>query len=448
MALRPVQLKHLRNLFQIGTDDQVIAAIERVHPSDISLLFSELNDIQVKRLVDCLLMVKKAGSTLKEIPEFMLPDVLEQIQSEKLAIILTRLDTDDAAYLLDKIPQDRYQDILGKVDVTKRINLEKILLYPPDSAGSVMNPVFFAVGVESTVEDAIKALQTFSHRESVFYIYVVDVKRLVGVLSLRTLVVSDANRPIREIMKKNVIMVHANSDQEEAAQMVSQYNLLALPVVNENQELLGVIAVDDVIDIFEEEATEDLYNIVGLSGVDRAFTPVSIKIQKRLPWLLVNLVTAFFAASVVGMFEKTISQVALLAAYMPVVAGLGGNVGSQSMVVMIRSIALGDLEFSKSYIAVFKEIVNGLAMGIFAGLIAAGIAYFVNAKPFLGVILFLSMIVNMVIAGMMGACVPLILKWFHRDPAIGPGIFVTAATDITGFFVFLSFSRIFIDRLM
>lgn len=447
MALRPVQIKHLKNLLQIGSNEQVIHAIEKVHPSDMSVLFTELSDSQIKRLVDCLFMLQKAAKTLKEMPEFLLPDILELIDSDKLAIMLTRIDADDAAYLLEKIPETRWQKVLNLLDPQIRLPIEKLMLYPPESAGSVMNPAFFFVHAGTTVGQTIKQLQKFSEKESVFYIYVVDNKRLVGVVPLRTLVIADPKRAVDELMTTDVIMVNAASDQEEAAQMVSQYNLLAIPVVNDNKELLGVIAVDDVIDIFEQEATEDLYNIAGLSGEDRAFTPVATKIKRRLPWLMINLGTAFLAAMVVGLFEKTIQNVAILAAYMPVVAGLGGNTGTQSMVVITRSIALGEMAFSRVYQPIFKEVVNGLVLGVVAGLIAAGISWIVNIKPFLGVILFFSMVINMVLAGLVGATVPFFLKWLKRDPAIGAGVFVTAMTDMTGFFVFLGLAQLFVKRL-
>lgn len=448
MVLRPVQIKHLRNLLQIGTDAQIVQSLEKIHPSDISVLFSELNDLQIQRLVDCLLLVKKAGKSLKEIPGFMLPDILELVDSKKLGLIVSRLSLDDANYMLNKIPEDRWTEVLQDVPGPIKSKIEKLLLYPKDSAGSVMNPNCFSVDVESTVKETLESLRKFSDRESVFYIYVVDGKRLVGVVPLRKMVLSDPDRPIKELMITTVMMVKATQDQEEVAQLVSQYNLLAIPVINDNSELLGVITVDDVIDIFEEEATEDIYNMAGLSGEDRAFTPVRVKIKKRLPWLFINLTTAFLASIVVGLFENTIQQVAILAAYMPVVAGLGGNGGTQSMVVITRSIALGEMEFSKSYHAITKEVLNGLFLGIVAGLVAALIAYFVNMNPFLGLILFLSMMINMFFAGLMGSAVPLILKWFNLDPAVGAGIFVTATTDIAGFFIFLGFATVFIDKLI
>ncbi len=447
MTLRPIQLKHLRNLFQVGTDKQVTKVLEKIHPSDISVLFSELNDIQIKRLVDCLLLVKKAGKTLKEIPEFMLPDILELIEAEKLSQIIQRIDLDDASYLLSKVEESKWPDIFKGVDARRRINLEKLLLYPEDSAGSVMNPIFFSVSTDKTVEETIQELQKFPERETIFYVYIVDQKRLEGVIPLRNLVIANPKVPVRDIMKKNVVMIQATSDQEEAAQIVSQYNLLAIPVVDENQNLLGVIAVDDVIDIFEEEATEDIYHMAGLSGEDRAFTPVMTKIKKRSPWLLINLTTAFLSALVILFFEATIAKVAALAAYMHIIAGLGGNGGIQSMVVITRSIALGEMEFSRSYQAIAKEMLNGFGLGIIGGLLVAAIASFVEVSPYLGFIVFISMLINMIFAGFMGASVPLVLKWFKQDPAVGSGVFVTTIVDITGVFIFLGLATMFLDKL-
>lgn len=448
MTLRTVHIKQLKNLIQIGSDDQLIQALDKIHPAEISHLFSELSDdTQIKRFIDCLFKVKKAGKTLKEIPEFMLPDILELIDDDKLAIIATRLDPDDATYLLSKLRIDRWSNVLQMIEQPLRTNLEKLLLYPPHSAGSVMNPDFFTVQVDRTIGQALFELQSFAAKLSVFYVYVVEGKRLVGVVPLRTLVISDPEISIRSIMSTNVIVAHTTSDQEEAAQIVSQYNLLAIPVVNENHELVGVITVDDVIDIFEEEATEDIYNMAGLSGEDRAFSPVATKVKKRLPWLFINIATAFLSALVVGLFHNTIEQVSILAAYMPVVAGLGGNGGTQSMVVITRSIALGEMEFSRASSAVRKEVLNGLFLGLVAGTVAALIAILVNASPYLGLILFLAMVINMVLAGLMGSSVPLCLKFLKLDPAVGAGIFVTATTDLSGFFIYLGLAHLFLDKL-
>lgn len=448
MAIKAVKIRLLKRLLQGGTDQQVINAIEKIHSADISLIFSELNENEMRRLVDCLFQVKKAGKVLSEIPEYFLPEILENVEIEKLGEILSRLGSDDAVYLLGKIPEERWPTILEKVALEKRVMIEKLLLYPAGSAGSVMSSDYFSVSLDCTVEDAIQKLREYADKESILYVYVLDEKRLVGVLPIRSLVLFSPKKPVRELMTTNIVTIQANVDQEKAAQLVGQYNLLAIPVVNENQEMLGVITVDDVIEIFQEEATEDIYHIAGLSEEDRAFTPVATKVRRRLPWMLINLCTAFLASFVVSRFEGTISRLALLAAYMPIVAGMGGNGGTQSLVVITRSIALGELKFSKAYRAVFKEIGNGLIVGIVSGAATGMIMYLVNDSVYLGLIIFLAMVANLVMAGLAGSLVPLVLKSLRLDPAVGSGVIVTTVTDVTGFFVFLGLAELFLEKLV
>jgi magnesium transporter len=447
MSIKPVQIKLINRLLQTGSDAQIIHALEKIHPAELANLFTALPSNEIKRLIDCLVQIKKAGQALKEIPEFFIPDILELLEADQLAQIISRLDADDALYLLDKMDEAHVQAVLERLDERKRQTLERYRLYPKDSAGSVMSSNFLAVPIGCTVDEAIQILRAAPEREGVFYVYVVEGRRLVGVLPLRSLVLADSQRSVRELMTTGVVTVQASEDQEKAAQQVSHYNLLAIPVVNDQQELLGVITVDDVIDIFEEEATEDMYNMAGLSEVDRAFTPALVKIRNRLPWMLINLCTAFLAASVVGFFEVTIAKVAILAAYMPIVAGMGGNGGTQSLVVMTRSIALGEIEFAKARKAILSEVLNGLIVGGVCGLVTGVIAYAVNGKSFLGVILFLAMLTNMCAAGLAGAVIPLALKKLKLDPAVASGILVTTVTDITGFFTFLSLARLWIDKL-
>lgn len=448
MAIKAVKIRLLKRLLQGGTDQQVINAIEKIHSADISLIFSELNENEMRRLVDCLFQVKKAGKVLSEIPEYFLPEILENVEIEKLGEILSRLGSDDAVYLLGKISEERWPAIFEKVAPEKRVMIEKLLLYPAGSAGSVMSSDYFSVSLDCTVEDAIQKLREYADKESILYVYVLDEKRLVGVLPIRSLVLFDPKKLVRELMTTNIVTIQASVDQEKAAQLVGQYNLLAIPVVNENQEMLGVITVDDVIEIFQEEATEDIYHIAGLSEEDRAFTPVSTKVRRRLPWMLINLCTAFLASFVVSRFADTISRLALLAAYMPIVAGMGGNGGTQSLVVITRSIALGELKFSKAYRAVFKEIGNGLIVGIVSGLATGAIMYLVNGNIYLGFIIFLAMVANLVMAGLAGSVVPLVLKSLRLDPAVGSGVIVTTVTDVTGFFVFLGLAELFLEKLV
>jgi magnesium transporter len=231
------------------------------------------------------------------------------------------------------------------------------------------------------------------------------------------------------------------------AQIVARYDLLAVPVTEPDGRMLGVITVDDVIDVIREEATEDMYHLAGLSEEDRVFSPARRSVRKRLPWMLVNLGTCFLAAWVVGLFERALDQVVALAIFMPVVAGMGGNGGIQSLTVITRGIALGELEFSTGLRSALKELAVGLALGALTGCLSAGVAFAALGSPWIGLALFLAMVVTLAVAGLMGAAVPLALKALGHDPALGAGVIVTTFTDVFAFFSFLGIATLMLDRL-
>lgn len=448
MALSSLQIKMIRRLFQLGTEEKIAHTVEKIHPADLSILFSELNANETGRLINSLFLVQKAGQTLSELPEFMIPDILELIDDQKMAVILSRLEPDDALFLLKKIPESRWKIILEGLPPSQRQQLDQLLLYPRDSAGSVMTSKFIVVKVNMTVEEAVESLRNQVDTEGLFYVYVVDDGgRLVGVQSLRSLVVSKPGTKVREIMKEDVQAVLATATQEEASQIVAQYNLLAVPVVNETRELVGVITVDDVIDILKEEATEDIYHLAGLSEEDRALTTLATKVKKRLPWMILNLFTAGVAATVVGIFSKSITEVVALAVFMPIVAGVGGNGAYQSLTVIVRSIALGEMEFIKPYKAILKEAGNGLILGAILGLLIGCVGYFWQGSFYFGLVLFVSTMLNLVMGGFMGAMVPITFKKLGLDPALGSNVLVTMCTDALGFFFFLGSATLMLQYL-
>ncbi len=233
------------------------------------------------------------------------------------------------------------------------------------------------------------------------------------------------------------------------AQLVARYNLLAVPVIDANADdrMLGVITVDDVIDVITEEATEDMYHLAGLNEEDRVFTPATLSVRKRLPWLILNLGTAFTSAWVVGLFERSLEEVVALAILMPVVAGMGGNGGVQTLTVITRGIALGEIEFSSGFRTIIKEMSVGITVGLTIGVLGGVFAYFWRGNTYLGFVLFLAMTINMTVAGFLGALVPLTLKALRQDPALGAGVIVTTFTDIFGFFSFLGIATLLIDKL-
>jgi magnesium transporter len=249
-------------------------------------------------------------------------------------------------------------------------------------------------------------------------------------------------------MTPESISISSEADQEEAAQLVARYDLLALPVTDPDDRMVGIITVDDVIDVINEEATEDIYRLAGLSDADRVYTSARVSITKRMPWMLVNLGTAFTAASVVGLYESTLDQLVSLAIFLPVVAGIGGNGGIQTLTVITRSIALGEIEFSSGLRAIGKELWVGLVIGTVAGMLAGFVAFLWQGNPVLGLVLLLSMMITMTMASLLGAAVPLLLKSFGLDPALGAGVLVTFCTDALGFFSFLGIATLLLQKLV
>ena len=294
--------------------------------------------------------------------------LLEGRSAEEIARYVQELESDDAAAIVEALPEDLSRSVLDLMRGKQDTEVEELLEYPEYTAGRIMNPNVFALSEDLTVGEAITELQGARDVEMVFYLYTIDERNhLVGVTSLRRLLLVAPETPLKRIAGGEVLSVRVDTDQEEVARQVASYNLLAIPVVDLENKLAGVITVDDVIDVIKDEATEDIYRLAGVSSDDSVFSPPLSSLRKRLPWLYVNLATAFLAAAVVKMFEPTISQATALAVFMPVVAGMGGNAGMQTLTVIVRGIALGELTFVNSRKALVKEALVGLGNGVGIG---------------------------------------------------------------------------------
>jgi magnesium transporter len=248
-------------------------------------------------------------------------------------------------------------------------------------------------------------------------------------------------------MTADLISARVDMDQEEVARQVAAYNLLAIPVVDEENKLVGIITVDDVIDVIKDEATEDIYRLAGVAGAERVFTPASESLRKRLPWLGINLATAFLAAAVVGMFTGTIEALPILAVFMPIVAGMGGNAATQTLTVIVRGIALGELSWSNSRKALMKEAAVGIGNGLVLGLVAAAVAWVTRGDAVLGLVLGAAMVINMFVAATAGVLIPLGLRAASIDPALASSVFITTMTDVFGFLSFLGLATLFLQHL-
>jgi len=341
-----------------------------------------------------------------------LPDILELIDDEKIGRLIVRADPDDAVTFIDSLSDNRREKILALLDPERQAVVRELINYPEDTVGRIMTTDFMALSPDSTAQSAIDRIRERGELESFFYLYVVDQSgKLVGVVPIRNLVIAPPNRKLSDMMIADPVKANVFMDQEEVARLVSRYELLALPIIDEAGRLEGIITVDDVIDIINQESTEDMYKMAGLAEEDRVFTPISRSVKKRLPWTILNLVTASLAASVVGFFEGTLQEILALVTFMPVVAGVGGNGATQTATVIIRAIALGELEFASAWKAIGKQVSVNVCIALAAGALIALAAILWKGNPFLGAVLASAMIFNLgLMAGLAGAVIPPFVK--------------------------------------
>jgi magnesium transporter len=444
-------LDSVKRLLRIGATANLLNLLQKQHPADLAQIFSELSNRD--REATFSLLVERNGRLAMEAVSELGPEagaaLLATRSAEEIAKLTQEIESDDAAALIDHLPEELSAAVLDLMRPKQSGEVENLLEYDEQTAGRIMNPQVFALSEDLTVGEAITELQGNRDVEMVFYLYVVDERRhLVGVTSLRRLLLVSPETPLKRIMTTDLISARVDMDQEEVARQVASYNLLAIPVVDEENKLVGVITVDDIIDVIKDEATEDIYRLAGVAGDERPFTPAGESLRKRLPWLGVNLVTAFVAASVVALFEGTIERITVLAVFMPIVAGMGGNAATQTLTVIVRGIALGDLTWSNSRKALVKEAVVGVGNGVVLGLIAALVAWGTRGNPVLGLVLCAAMIINMFVAATAGTLVPLGLRAANVDPALASSVFITTLTDVFGFFSFLGLATIFMRYLV
>jgi magnesium transporter len=446
-----VVLDSVKRLLRMGATANLVNLLHKQHPADLAQLFSDLPE-KDRRSAFALLVERNSRLAMEALSELG-PEggaaLLSDRSAEEIVKLTQELPSDDAAAIIDYLPEELSAAVLEQMQKRPAgADVGELLEYPEQTAGRIMNPKVFALSEDMTAGEAITALQAARDVEMVFYLYVIDARRhLVGVVSLRRLLLVSPTTPLKRIMTTDIISVRADMDQEEVARQVASYNLLAIPVVDEENKLVGVITVDDVIDVIKDEATEDVYRLAGVSSDDRVFTRPSESLRKRLPWLIVNLATAFLAASVVALFSSSIGYLPMLAVLMPVVAGMGGNAATQTLTVIVRGIALGELTWGNTRKALLKEAVVGLGNGFACGLIGAAVVMIFKGDPMLGLVLGLAMVVNMFIAATAGTLIPLTLRALKVDPALASSVFITTLTDMFGFFSFLGLATVFLRYL-
>jgi magnesium transporter len=417
--------------------NQVRALVRPLHPADLADLLSRL-DAERRRAVIEAIRPRFDPEILPYLDEPVREHVFEVLGTRDVAAMLAELDTDDAVDLMTELDDEERRRLLEAVPPAERIVLEQGLDFPEDSAGRLMQREVVAVPLHWTVGQTIDFMRTEQELPDSFQeIYVVGAgNRLEGMIALSKLL--RTKRPVRvaDIMGTDLRRVPPTTDQEEVAQMFRRYGLVSTPVVDENGQLLGRITVDDVVDVIDEEAEEDLLSLAGVSESDIAAGLLETA-RSRFVWLFVNLITAFIASAVIGLFQNTIAQVVALAVLAPIVASMGGNAGTQSLTVAVRALAMREISRTNALRVIAKEVALGVVNGVVFGVIVGVVAWAWFDRPMLGVVIGLALIMNLVAAGFAGMAIPQILERLGVDPAIASGVFLTTVTDVVGFFTFL-----------
>jgi len=395
-----------------------------------------------------------AGDILAEMDPIDAAGVISDMEPPEASMVLSAMDPDDRVDVLEHVTRELHEELVGEMEPAEAAEVRRLEQYPPDTAGGIMTTQVTFLPENLSVEEAIRQLRRLNEEmEQMFYVYVVDEqRRLTGVLSMRDLILAKPDRRVAQILRPHVLSLPATMDQEEVARLFRKYNYLAMPVVDAANRLVGIITIDDVVDVIQEEATEDVQKMFGAGAEERLSSPWTFSFKKRVWWLQVNLATAFLAAYVIAMFDKTISALPILAAYQSIVSGMGGNAGAQAMAVAIRGIALGEDRRTRLRQILYREFLIGLLTGLFIGATTWACAAFgifgYHHHPFaLGFVICMALIFNHVNGCVSNLAIPFVMKWLGFDPAQSATIFATTFTDCGGFFATLGIAHLCIRWL-
>ncbi|HOW56726.1 MAG TPA: magnesium transporter [Smithellaceae bacterium] len=435
----PTTLDTLKSLISSNREFDIIDLFSDMHPADIADLIDELGEDDRLHLFS-LLEVDKASDVILELSDTSREQIIEDLSNEQLTDIIEEMESDDAADIISELSDDQAKAVLDAIEPADSEDVKELLKHADDTAGGIMQSELVSVGTLATINDAFQAVvDARDNIENIYNIFVVDDEdKLRGTVPLQQLITNKRFTPIMEVIDKDIPSVPADMDQEEVARLFKKYDLVSVGVVDSANHLLGRITIDDVVDAIQEETSEDIYRIAGLGEDDTVFNNATDSIKNRLPWLYLNLIMALASVFVLGFFEDTLHAMVALVFFMPVVAGLGGNAGSQTLTLIVRGMALGEVTFQNAKRALARQIAVGIANGVAVGIAIGIIACIWKGIPMLGLILGLAMIVSVFAGTFVGALIPLVLKRFKLDPALGSHIFLTAFTDAFGFLAYLT----------
>jgi magnesium transporter len=431
-----------------GAPQRVLRLIKSVGAAELVRVLNRLTPREAQKLFALLMRedFAKSVAVLEELPGEEAMPLLEPLSNQDVARLLAEVEPPIAADHLTALDEDQRDAVLELMHATPRSEVEGTLQYAPETAGRIMSTEIFALREDTLVRDAIAWLQARSGLEDVFYLYVLDEgERLVGVVSLRQLLLNAPDTPLRKILNPEVIRVSTETDQEEVAKLVARYDILAVPVVDNTGRLVGQVAVDEVVDIVREEATEDFLRMAGVADEEMAFRSWWRSLRMRLPWLLASFAGGLVATQVVQSFSFLIGQIVALAAFIPVINGMGGNIGTQSATIVVRGLATGRVHVRQLWSVLWRELRVAFMLGAFYGLFLGVAARVLFPQPkLLGLVVGISMMTSMMIAALVGTFLPMLFQRFHIDPAVATGPFVTTSVDVLGLLSYLGVALVFL----
>jgi len=423
----------------------LVRSFVETHPEGAAHALEALDAEEAARVL-ALLPARSVGPVVERLTPYAAGAILERLTPEQTHALLAQMTPRQAALVLQHLEDGKREAALAALPGQQVAVLRELLRYSSETAGGMMEPQVTSIAIDLSTHEAIQLLRRAA-RQTLYYLYVTDREgKLVGILQMRDLLLAQPADPISSLISHEVFSVPATLDREEVTTLMRQRRFLALPVVDEDKRLLGVVRYERALDTAQQEAFEDLQKLVGAGGDERALSPVSVVIRKRLPWLYVNLLTAFLAAAVVGLFESTLAAMTALAVLLPIVSGQGGNSGSQTLAVVIRGIALREILPGSVRRVLLKELVAAMINGIAIGIVTAAGVFLWSRNLGLAVVIGVAMVANMAIAGIAGAAIPLVLRRLGRDPAQSSSIFLTTVTDTIGFASFLGLAEVLLPR--
>jgi len=441
-------LEEIKSLIERGEEEPLSDLLAGIHEADIADFLRELEDS--RSFIISLLNPDRASQVLSETGDDFRAELLEDLDEQLIRGIFHEMADDDAADIVGELADEETERILKIMKKEDQEEVKVLLEYDEETAGGIMTSELISVDENLEIQEAMSLIRRRAREVEEFYVvFATDSGNvLTGIITLRDLILADLDGTISQIMSRDVISVTSDTDQEEVARLMERYNLVTIPVIDTHGKLIGQITVDDILDIMEAEVTEDLLRMGGADIDEEIYGGATIAVRFRLPWLFLNLITAFIAASVVALFTDTIQTVVVLAIFMPVVAGMGGNAATQSLAVTLRRLTLEDLSSISKSKVIKKEFLAASCNGILVGILISLAALILGGNPYLGLVVGLAMFLTISVAGLVGAFIPITLKDMGIDPAVASSVFITTFTDLVGFFLLLGLGTLLLTYLI